>query len=1103
VAAGFVAWPLDPAARQDKLIFSITCPVPGGVRPGERSGGMRRLAQYSVIVALALLAFFIGVCFGYDEPSDTVGPLTVRIHEPMLGAYGSGGVLQINRPDIPVPVVVTLSNASDSMVQGTLRIAVIDNWRVDPATPVSFSVGPKGRAEVSFTAYPGSGTYNAHYPIHAFAEFDWNGRRLTAHPILILLPQFPDPPQSSFPLPEALTIPGNGAVALWRVPVHHERTVVESEPHPGTTGLEKHEVVPVARFGENLGGSARRPGIQVNLGPRPLSRREQVLSSTVEFPLELPPSRPIRLSFGSRAEGSVVSFRVLARPLQDHVEAGDRTLWKGNSTPDASWSEQAVDLSGLAGQKVLLQLEARADGPDAALAFWGEPTITAGVPAEPAVFPPAEGARFHSLGRIGNFEVRVWPGRRGILDGTVGFFGASGNLLFNGFRVGVLDDSLNDWRSVAELTEVRDESAQGRLRFRHRFQSWAGSFDVVSEMWCENEVLRVAFRLDNAPASRPWLDVHLESVMTGRWNRRVKRVFSSVGNVVEDPQAFRMDFDGHDLATSFVGFEFADGLSLVQAVDVPPAGLEVEPSDSLYSLNTPGNQVLTFIPAADVWQGAKVWRNVNGLRASPGVSKLAGRFVFDLWGFETSYAEGASGLAKAFQYGLTDAAVVWHNWQRWGYDYRLPDIWPPNPAGGTLEDFRSIARVCAENGVLFAPHDNYIDFYPDAEGFSYDRIVFRRDGTPYKAWFMGARKAQSYRWRPDQVQPVLERNLRLIRDGLDPSAYFIDVWSSMGPYDYWTRDGIFHDRVSTRNAWGEAFAWIREFLGGAPQISEAGHDQLIGWLDGAQTNHLRVDSEDRSFVIHLHCKDSERIPWFDTAHHDRFALHGAGYPGRYEGGLDEQTHGIYSDDYITTEVLTGHPAMVDTAFSRDVVRKYYLLSGLMRALALRRIESVTFDGGNIHRQHIRWENGDVWVNRGPEEWKVGGHSLPQYGFYARIGGSEAAIEKPASGTAEWAVDAESVFVNGRGTTATVAGVTSDGGVRLSRSSGGLVVTPLPGSDAFDVYLALADLPWKVAAPARVEAVLDGGSLRSSQSVVVEGGRVRIRCEPGVFCYRLK
>ena len=49
------------------------------------------------------------------------------------------------------------------------------------------------------------------------------------------------------------------------------------------------------------------------------------------------------------------------------------------------------------------------------------------------------------------------------------------------------------------------------------------------------------------------------------------------------------------------------------------------------------------------------------------------------------------------------------------------------------------------------------------------------------------------------------------------------------------------DRLYTRKVWGDMFAWIRDYLGdNAPQISESGHDQLIGRLDGAQTNHLRV-----------------------------------------------------------------------------------------------------------------------------------------------------------------------------------------------------------------------------------------------------------------------
>lgn len=1041
--------------------------------------------------------------FGYDEPEVTAGPLTVRIQEPMLGAYGSGGILQITQPEMPVPIVVSISNSSDVEVRGTVRIQVIDRWRIEPSTPQPFSVNGNGRRGVTFTAYPGEGTFNAHYPVRALVEFDWRGARLTADPVRILTTQFPNPPRAGVAPPAVLELPAQGAIALWRTPAHRERLVASSDPAVGPSAYEPRQLAPVVRFGDWAERGARRMAIRMVLGPRPPGMAERIESAATEFPLALPDASPIRLTFGAAlGEGAgQVEFRALAAPLSSAGGEQLQVLWSRQVT-GRTWQEHEVDLSRFAGRRIRLVLEAELLGEAPGEALWGEPTVICGNVGEPAPFPPAASEEFRSLGRAGDFDVRLWLGQRGLLDASVGFVSPTQQLMFHGFRVGVLDDSLNDWRSVAELVEAREEPVSGRIRVRHRFRSWAGPFDLLTELWTERGVLRARFWLENRPEPKPWLDVHLQSVMAGSWSERARRVYAGVGNVVEEPKAFRMSFDGHTMASSFVGFEFANGISLVQGVDAPPTGLEVDPAERVYSLNTPHTQTLTFIPGGTVWEGVRTWRSVNGLEAAPGVPDLAGRFVFDLWGFETAYADGAAGLAKAFRYGLTDAAVVWHNWQRWGYDYRLPDIWPPNPEGGSLENFVSLARICDENGVLFAPHDNYIDFYPDAEGFSYDHVAFRRDGSPHKAWFMGMRKAQSYRWRPDRVLPILQRNVRLIRDGLSPSAYFIDVWSSIGPYDYWTSDGQFRDRLSTRQVWGEAFAWIRDFLGGAPQISEAGHDQLIGWLDGAQANHLRIDSERRSFVITVDCRDSERIPWLDAAHHDRFILHGAGYPGRYEAGLDSAAHGIYSDDYITTEVLTGHPAMVDTAFSRDVVRKYWLLAGLMRALAMRRIEEVRFDGDDIHRQQVTWDNGQVWVNRGRAEWNVEGTRLPQYGFLARAGDTEAAIELRGSVT-EWSRSPSMLYLNGRGSDITMNGVSTSGGVRLTREGAGLLLTPLPESPAFAVQLAWSELPWELPPASQVDAVGADGSVLSSSPVRTAGGRFVIDCEPGVFAYRLR
>jgi hypothetical protein len=171
-------------------------------------------------------------------------------------------------------------------------------------------------------------------------------------------------------------------------------------------------------------------------------------------------------------------------------------------------------------------------------------------------------------------------------------------------------------------------------------------------------------------------------------------------------------------------------------------------------------------------------------------------------------------------------------------------------------------------------------------------------------------------------------------------------------------------------------------------------------------------------VWNIRTGDAERIPWFDAAHHDRFVLHGAGYENRYAGGLDTAMHGIYSDDYITTEVLDGHPAMAQSPMSRDVVRKYWLLHDVMKALALARFDSHEFAGGNLHRQHVKWENGaEVWVNRGAEDWSTAGHTLPQYGFYARVPGAEgvteAAIERRDGVIVEWSRSPHATYSNAR------------------------------------------------------------------------------------------
>ncbi len=963
---------------------------------------------------------WVAPAWAFNPPTDSAGPLEVRIEGPT----------ELDRLETAVPVRVLIENRSPQVVEGTVELKVIDRWRVEPHRLVPFRVKGKEKSAVEFRVTAGAGSYPAHYPIHALVRFQAGGEDYVAHPILVVATSFaPVPPRAELPWKPVRLAP-NGRLALWQIAARRVVVAVfgrEPQVMPlGWQGSESQTGATVV-VDQPVAAGQRRQGLRAH----PPWQKGQVGSVWVEYPVELSQAQPIRLDFANamtpEGQSDGVTFCVRVAEWNAPAAQPGKVVFQRH-TAAKTWEPAQADLTPWAGRTVRIQLESH-PGPKHNTGwdscFWAEPTLSAGHPPPPPPFPPENLAGSRRLGTVGQakpHDVHVWPGQRGLLDSAVAFVHRGRMLAFRGFEVRVLGSRLDDDRSPLVLQQVAQEPDDG-LRLRHRFDSPLGPFDLLGRLWVEQGVLRVRFWLENTPAPRPWQHVHLEDVAAGPWNQSARQVYAGQGNVIRQPGAFRLGFDGHRLSTSFVGLDF-DQVSVVQGVDVPPECFEVSPERRHYSLHVPHSQTMTFAVDADVWLGVRAWRSTNGLKAAGGVPRVAGRFVFDLWGGR--YAQLAEGLRLAFRYGLTDALAIVHDWQRWGYDYRLPEIFPPNPRLGTLADMQSLVRTCKEAGVLVALHDNYIDFYPDAEGFSYEQhIAFHADGTPVRAWLNESRKAQSYRFRADRVAPFLQRNLKQIAREIAPTAYFIDVWSSIGPYDYWTADGQFFDRVYTRTTWGEHFAWIRDLLGhGAPQISESGHDQLIGWLDGSQANHLRVGKPGTASRWGAWCvwdiphADAERIAWFDAAHHDRFVQHGAGYPGRYEGGLDSRLHGIYSDDYLSTEVLTAHPPMVSQPFGRDVVRKYWLLAEAMRALALRQLERVEYAEGDLHRQHVVWSGGaHVWVNRWPSDWSVAGHTLPTYGFLVEAPGPEGTVQSWLARRdgliVEMAQSPKHLYVNGR------------------------------------------------------------------------------------------
>ena len=930
---------------------------------------------------------------------------------------------------------------------------VVDATTVVGDTAKDFAVEPKGKAALDFAVTFGAGTYSALYPVHVYVDFAAPGAVGTAHAVRIVSVKLAsDDPTSDQPTDAPLTVIPEGAYPLWTAKARVAWAYYDKPEHYKPAGWAGADTQSRASFAvTTMTRGETRPALSVHPPWQPGGG-----TLFCDYLVSLPEVKPIELTFGCAIRDNTAqepaSDGVLFRVTASEPPGGaNPQVLSETFTKAKQWQDVRVDLSAYAGRTILLRLESD-PGPARDTTcdngFWGAPTILSGenpIPARPSL--AEQGERNAQVGRLilagssepdGTYTFAMGPDvvavcsptERGIIDGVWTLVGHDSVLSLDGLQVSILDQPAVRAPSALGFAGYEVVERDGRSVHRHHLPMDGRPIDLDVTLFTEGDGLRVAIEC----AER------VTDFALGPADVVAKSVYYGHGYRLDNPKGFSAYFGGHDLATSHVGFDFTSGMSVLQATDVPPDYLEVAPTSRRYALHSHNSGTLTLVAGEKgAFDCALRYRPLYDKIPAGAIERLAGKMCFDIWG--GPYSTIADEMRRMIRYGLTDSFLTVHAWQRWGYDYRLPDIWPPLPDLGTVEDMRRIAEVCRAQDIPWGLHDNYIDFYPDAEGYSYKHIAFTADGRPIPAWYNEGRDAQAYRWRSDAFRPFMERNLALIKDGVAPTHYFIDVFTSIGCIDFYDSEGNFHSSLETRQAWGETFAYIRDLLGNAPTTSEAGHDQLTGYLDGADCQHLTLSPKPQEFMVYRECDGWERVPWFDAVNHDRFILHGVGYSGRYEGGRSRAEHGINSDDYISDEILTGHALMVDTGcWGRQAVRKYYLAQDIARSLALRHITGVEMVDGDMHRQAVRWDNGTrVYVNRGEADWTVDGRVLPQYGYLVEGEGLTSAIERRDGAICESTVGTSGHYCDARtfqpdlpiALTPRVEGFTYEGGNRIS------------------------------------------------------------------------
>ncbi|MBM3891860.1 MAG: hypothetical protein FJ388_22330, partial [Verrucomicrobia bacterium] len=326
-----------------------------------------------LLLAGVLAAVVVAPTFAFNPPRDTQGPLTVEIANP-------GDVTALEK-SIEVPV--TLANAGDSPLSGTVRMSVTDDWRVEGKAAREFTLPPKSRETVPFSVVAGKGTYAALYPVHAHVEFRaGKAPARTAHAILILSVAR-EALTTAQPRPttlQAMTAPRLGPLRLdapksfqVSIAVHDRPLIVKP---PGWSGSDLETGCHATVFDADRGGVRRaisvHPPYRTGWG-----------DELMDWRVALPKTKPIALEFatairdqGPREPASDgVEFRVLVSD-----GGGFKQLFSRFSAAK-SWEGGHVDLSDYAGREITLRLFT-GPGPKhnttCDSAFWAEPTLWIG-----------------------------------------------------------------------------------------------------------------------------------------------------------------------------------------------------------------------------------------------------------------------------------------------------------------------------------------------------------------------------------------------------------------------------------------------------------------------------------------------------------------------------------------------------------------------------------------------------------------------------------------------------------------------------------------------------------------------------------------------------
>jgi len=412
---------------------------------------------------------------------------------------------------------------------------------------------------------------------------------------------------------------------------------------------------------------------------------------------------------------------------------------------------------------------------------------------------------------------------------------------------------------------------------------------------------------------------------------------------------------------------------------------------------------------------------------SPYRAALAGKIILDTWGGR--FADIAAHLETLSSYGLDQMALIVHDWQRSGYDNALPQHFPANAALGGDAGMKALTATARRLGYPIALHENYVDYYPNYDGFNDADIARTATGERQLAWYNPGTKIQSFAEKPTVMLHFAGQQSPEIQRRYESTACFIDVCSAVPPWFHVDHNAAEDGAGTFRRvlaAHRDLWAWERQTHHG-PVFGEGNnHFYWSGFLDGAEAQFGTGWPEGQGQTAPLAVD-------FDLLKiHPLQLNHGMGYYERWSGGAGWSSLPpmVVLDQYRMQEIAYGHAGFLNGNAWHTIPTawvEHHLVAPVNARSATARVVAIAHQvagqwtdataaarAQQWQRVRVTYDNGLViTANAGVAALPDGTATLGQFGWSARGAGLTAYTGLRQGALVDYAATATTVFANAR------------------------------------------------------------------------------------------